>query len=142
VTRPHGGEPRPGAPKQTTDRNPVNTLSITDYLAGLDAPLREVGEKLRPVIEAALPRATGAMWHGHPTWSLGDKPGQSPVCLVKAYGSYVTFGLWRGQEVADASGRLSPGARQMASVQLGAVDDIDAALFTDWLRQAHNLEAK
>ncbi|RLP98850.1 DUF1801 domain-containing protein [Micromonospora sp. CV4] len=115
-------------------------MSIDDYLAGLAGPLREVGEKLTPVIADALPGATGAMWHGHPVWSLGDRPGRRPVCLVKAYGSYVTFGLWRGQEIADPSGRLVPAARAMAVAKLHGVADIDPALFTDWLRAAAALE--
>ncbi|MFG3418394.1 hypothetical protein ACIBTZ_08020 [Micromonospora sp. NPDC049460] len=63
----------------------METTTVTDYLAGLDAPLREIGEKLLPVIEAALPGATGAVWHGHPVWGLGDRPGRRPVCPVKAY---------------------------------------------------------
>ncbi|WBB66533.1 DUF1801 domain-containing protein [Micromonospora sp. WMMD812] len=116
--------------------------TIDDYLADLDPPLREIGEKLRPVIDEALPGAAAAMWHGHPVWGLGDKPGQRPVCLVKAYGAYVTFGLWRGQEVADPAGRLTPGARRMASVKLRTVADVDPALVTDWLRQARDLEER
>ncbi|MEO3744793.1 DUF1801 domain-containing protein [Plantactinospora sp. B5E13] len=120
-----------------TLRNPV-----TDYLAGLDEPLREIGERLHDVINAALPGTTGAMWHGHPTWSLGPKPGQRPVCLLKAYGSYVTFGLWRGREVDDRSGRLVPGARQMASVKLTTAEEVDTDLFTAWLRHAHDLESR
>ncbi|MFF0254535.1 DUF1801 domain-containing protein [Micromonospora zamorensis] len=115
-------------------------MSIDDYLAGLADPLREIGEKLTPIIAAALPGATGAMWHGHPVWGLGARPGERPVCLVKAYGSYVAFGLWRGQEIADASGRLIPGARAMAAVKLRGVADIDPALFTAWLRAAADLE--
>lgn len=115
-------------------------MTITDYFAALDAPLREIGEKLRAVVDEAVPGTTGAMWHGHPTWSAGDKPGRTPVCLVKAYRTHVTFGLWRGQDVTDPSGRLVPGARRMASVKLTAVEEIDPALFADWLRQAHELE--
>ncbi|GAB3152915.1 hypothetical protein GCM10027290_44700 [Micromonospora sonneratiae] len=118
----------------------MSTTGVTDYLTGLDTPLREVGQQARAVIDSALPDATGAMWHGHPTWSLGDQPGRNPVCLLKAYKSYVTFGLWRGQALADPSGQLTPGARQMASVKLHTVDDIDAELFTNWLRQAYELE--
>ncbi|MBF9127556.1 DUF1801 domain-containing protein [Plantactinospora sp. S1510] len=120
----------------------MSTTSVTDHLAGLDHPLREIGEKLRSVVDESLPEATAAMWHGHPTWSLGEKPGRNPVCLVKAYSSYVTFGLWRGQEIVDPSGRLAAGARQMASVRLNAVDEIDPTLFADWLRQAHDLETR
>ncbi|MEU4640244.1 hypothetical protein [Micromonospora sp. NPDC023814] len=63
----------------------METTTVTDYLAGLDAPLREI---------------------------------------------------------TDPSGRLVPGARQMAAVKLRALADVDPALFTDWLRQAHDLEAK
>ncbi|MER5474131.1 DUF1801 domain-containing protein [Streptomyces sp. NPDC002935] len=120
----------------------MTASDITSYLNGLDAPLREIGEKIRPVIDAALPDDSGALWHGHPTWSLGDKPGQTPICLLKAYRSYVTFGLWRGQEVADPSGRLIAGARQMSSVKLSRTDDIDPVLFGEWLRRAVALETK
>ncbi|GGR67974.1 hypothetical protein GCM10010169_09580 [Micromonospora fulviviridis] len=115
---------------------------VTTYPTGLDAPLRETGEKLRSVIEAALPEAAGAMWHGHPVWGLGDRPGKTPICLVKAYPAYVTFGLWRGQDVADASGRLVPGARRMASVKLRTVAEIDPELFSGWLRDAYALETR
>ncbi|SCG61193.1 DUF1801 domain-containing protein [Micromonospora coxensis] len=111
--------------------------TVTDYLDGLDEPLREIGARLRPVIEDALPGATGAMWHGHPVWGRGDRPGRDPVCLVKAYPSYLTFGLWQGQEVDDPSGRLTPGARSMASVKLRTPDEVDPVLFGDWLRQAY-----
>ncbi|MDG9678665.1 DUF1801 domain-containing protein [Micromonospora sp. DH14] len=115
-------------------------MSVDDYLAGLDGPLREIGEKLTPIIAAALPAATGAMWHGHPVWGLDNRPGQRPVCLIKAYGSFVTFGLWRGQEIADPSGRLVPGARSMAAVKLRDLADVDPALFSGWLRAAADLE--
>ncbi|MEU5565771.1 MULTISPECIES: DUF1801 domain-containing protein [Micromonospora] len=118
----------------------MSSTTIDQYLTDLEPPLREVGEKLRAVIDAALPDATAGMWHGHPVWGLGDKPGQRPVGLVKAYGTYVTFGLWRGQEVDDPSGRLAPGARRMASVRLRTVADVDPTLFTGWLGRARELE--
>ncbi|MGW0434110.1 DUF1801 domain-containing protein [Micromonospora sp. NPDC003197] len=120
----------------------MRATDVTDYLTGLDTPLREIGEQLRSIIDAALPGASGAMWHGHPVWSFGDKPGKNPICLLKAQKSYLTFGLWRGQQVTDASGRLTPGAREMASVKLHTLDEIDPALFTDWLHQAQKLETE
>ncbi|WP_242676375.1 DUF1801 domain-containing protein [Streptosporangium minutum] len=87
--------------------------TVRDYLASLPESQREITGELLPLIEAALPGA-GAVWQGHPVWSLGPAPGRTPVCYVKAYSAYVTFGFWRGQEIADPSGRLEPGARQMA----------------------------
>lgn len=127
-------------PSTASKGTPVSATDVTAYLAALDGRLREAAEKLEPVIDAALPDGTGALWHGHPTWSLGAKPGQGPVCLLKAYASHLTFGLWRGQDVPDASGRLVPGARRMASVKLTSAEDVDPALFTGWLRHAVALE--
>ncbi|MEH1125298.1 DUF1801 domain-containing protein [Micromonospora sp. CPCC 206061] len=118
----------------------MKAIGVDDYLTGLTTELREIGEAARPLIDEALPDATGVMWHGHPVWGLGKAPGRRPICLLKAYTSYVTFGLWRGQQISDRSGRLIPGARQMASVRLTSAADIDAPLFADWLRQAHALE--
>lgn len=115
--------------------------TVEDYLAAVADPLREIGLKLRPIIETALPDAHAAVWHGHPVWSLTEAPGKGPVCLLKAYTQHVTFGLWRGQTISDPSGRLVPsGSAQMAHVKLRSVADIDSALFTDWLHQAWELE--
>ncbi|MET8855070.1 DUF1801 domain-containing protein [Streptomyces sp. NPDC004579] len=118
----------------------MTSADITAHLNGLDGPLRDIGERARHVIDSVLPDGSGAMWHGHPAWSLGDKPGRTPVCLLKAHTSYVTFGLWRGQDVPDPSGRLVAGARRMASVKLGRADEIDPDLFSAWLRHAVALE--
>ena len=101
-------------------------------------PLREIGKRTRELIDAVLPGA-GALWHGHPVWSLGPGPGKAPVCLLKAYSSYLTFGFWKGREITDPSGRMQTG-QGMAHVKLRSVADIDPVLFTDWLRQLRELE--
>lgn len=113
--------------------------TVEDYLASLPESQRQITDKLLPLIETALPGA-GALWHGHPVWSLGPAPGKSPVCYLKAYSAYVTFGFWKGQALSDPSGRLQPGAREMAAVKLRSLDDIDTDLFTGWLHQARTLE--
>ena len=114
-------------------------MTVHDYVTALPATQREIATRLLALIEEALP-GTGALWHGHPVWSLGPTPGKQPVCLVKAYSAHVTFGFWRGQEIDDPSGRLEPGARTMASVKLRDTNDLDDTLFATWLRQAKKLE--
>jgi hypothetical protein len=115
-------------------------MSIDEYFDSLAEPLQEICRRLEPIIDAALPDAKKALWHGDAVWSLGPAPGKAAVCLVKAYSSYVTFGFWRGQALTDESGRLEAGSRTMASVKLRTVADIDKKLFTGWLRQARELE--
>ncbi|MBM7774919.1 hypothetical protein JOD54_005123 [Actinokineospora baliensis] len=114
--------------------------TVAEYNATLSAEHQEIAGALAELIETVVP-GTGAVWHGHPVWSLGAAPGKQPVCLVKAYTKYVTFGLWRGQEVTDPSGRLVAGAQGMASVKIAAVDEIDEAQFADWLRQVKELQS-
>ena len=46
---------------------------------------------VRRLIDAAHPDCPGTIWHGHPIWSIGSDPGTNPVCLLKAYPSYITF---------------------------------------------------
>ncbi|WP_431907492.1 DUF1801 domain-containing protein [Amycolatopsis thermoflava] len=115
-------------------------MTVTEYVEKLPATQREIAERLLGLIETALP-GTGAVWHGHPVWSLGPAPGKQAVCLVKAYPKHVTFGFWRGQEITDPSGRLQPGARGMASVKLREPAEIDDELFANWLGQAAGLES-
>ncbi len=105
--------------------------TIDGYLETLPEPLQQIGSQLRTLLDEALPDATGAMWHGHPVW----KAGPTPVAGFKAYPSYLTFMLWRGQEVSDNSGRLAAGSGAMASVKLRTGDELDPSLFADWLRQ-------
>jgi hypothetical protein len=114
--------------------------TIDEYFDSLAQPLQEVCRTLEPIIDAALPEAKKALWHGDAVWSLGPAPGKAAVCLVKAYPSYVTFGFWRGQAIDDPSGRLAAGSRTMASVKLRTAADVDKKLFTNWLKQARELE--
>lgn len=113
--------------------------TVTEYVHALPENQRAIATRLLDLIEDALP-GTGALWHGHPVWSLGPAPGKQPVCLLKAYPAHLTFGFWRGQEINDPSGRLEPGARGMANVKLRTTDDLDNDLFATWLRQARELE--
>ncbi|GAA3605907.1 hypothetical protein GCM10022419_108390 [Nonomuraea rosea] len=112
--------------------------TVDEYLAAQPEPLRAIAEKLLPIIDAVLPGA-GALWQGHPVWSLGAAPGKNPVCLIKAYTSYVTFGFWKGRELVDDSGRMDT-TGGMAHIKIRTAADIDAELFTAWLMQARDLE--
>lgn len=105
--------------------------AVDDYLATLPDTLRSTAEALRAVIDAGLPDAVARVWHGHPVWL----DGKTPVAGLKAYTRYVTFLLWRGQEVDDPTGRLNPGSGDMASVRLTSPAEIDTAAFTNWLKQ-------
>ena len=107
-------------------------MTVDDYIEALPEPLRSAAAEARGVIDAEL--GEGVIWHGHPVWMMG----KTPVALLKAYTTFVTFGLFQGQLVEDPSGRLQPAARRMASVRLRAAADVDEALFAGWIRDAQS----
>ena len=88
------------------------------------------------MIDANLDGAESAIKWAHPTWSVGKKP----VCYLKAASQHVTFGFWHGASIADPSGRLETSGSVMAHAELRRREDVDEALFADWLAQARELE--
>ncbi|MFC5928678.1 DUF1801 domain-containing protein [Cryobacterium melibiosiphilum] len=112
--------------------------TIDEYIAAIAEPLGSIAATLRAKFDEGLPGTTAQLWHGHPVW-LADGV---PVAGFKAYANFVTLLLWRGQRIEDASGKLdASGGAEMGSVKLRVADDVDAALFDDWLRQLRELNA-
>lgn len=109
--------------------------TVEEYIAALPEPLRAVAAAARAVVDERLEDATAAIKWAHPTWSVG----REPVCYLKAASRHVTFGFWRGASIDDPSGRLETSGAVMAHAKLRAVQDVDADLFSEWLRQARAL---
>ena len=117
---------------------PAKPQTIDEYVAAIAEPLGSIAATLRAKFDDGLPGTAAQLWHGHPVW-LQDG---MPVAGFKAYANFVTLLLWRGQLIADASGKLdASGAAEMGSVKLREADDVDADLFDDWLRQLRELPA-
>jgi hypothetical protein len=116
----------------------VKAGTVTNYVAALPDAQRGLAERVCAIIDAELP-GLGAVWHGHPVWSLGDAPGRRPAAMIRSYPRYLTFGLFLGKEIVDRSGRLDTRG-SMAHVKLAEPGDIDETLFRDWLRQVAQLE--
>jgi hypothetical protein len=113
----------------------ATTDPVTDYVAGLPAPMREVAERLVALVDAELPGAERVLWYGHPVWRLGGQP----AVLVKAYSKHVTLGFWRGRAI-DSGGALTPsGGAEMASIKV--TGELDREQAAGWLRQVPALHA-
>ena len=88
------------------------------------------------MIDAAFPGGGPTIRWSHPTWSVG----KTPVCYLKiATPKHLTFGFWKGALLRDPSGRLETSGEVMAHVKLRSLDDVDAKLFSGWVRQARAL---
>jgi hypothetical protein len=113
--------------------------TVDAYLAALPANLLPIGFRTREIVDEAFPDGGPAIRWAHPTWSLG----KDPVCYLKmATPRHLTFGFWKGAMLWDRSGRLETSGEVMAHVKLRSLEDIDAELFSDWVRQARDLAAR
>jgi hypothetical protein len=117
---------------------PLVRESIDAYIAELEEPLASVAVTLRDHINSSLSATEGRIWHGHPVWMIGSKP----VAGFKAYPRYVTFMLWRGQEIRDDTGALQPaGAGTMAVLKVSYPAEVHGPALRRWLERAAELEA-
>jgi len=107
--------------------------TVDSYVAAVPSTLLPVAATLLEMLCAEL-ASDGTVWHGHPVWKVDG----APVAGFEVAASHVTFVIWRGSEIDDPSGRLATSGPR-ASVRLRSVDEIDGALFAEWLRQADNL---
>jgi hypothetical protein len=108
--------------------------TVDEYIGALPERLREVASRTRRILDESFASAgASAIRWAHPTWSVGNEP----VCYLKmATPRHLTFGFWKGASIRDRSGRLESSGEVMAHAKLRSVDDVDPALFSDWVRQA------
>ena len=64
-----------------------------------------------------------------------------PIAFVMVASAHVTFGFWRGAELADPDRRLEGDGTLMRHVKLRAKADIDEPRFRAWLVQGARLNA-
>lgn len=83
------------------------------YVAGLSGWQKDRVAELRCAVRAAGPMDEVIKW-GHLVYLSNG-----PVCLIRAEGKRVLFGLWRGQRLLDREPKLKAGGQfEMASASL------------------------
>ena len=66
---------------------------IGAYAKKLKPQQKAVADSLRKTIDAALPKATSKVWHGHPVWFIGE----NPVVGYSTKTTGVALLFWNGQ---------------------------------------------
>lgn len=92
-------------------------------------------EALKRLIDQALPDAESKIWHAHPVWFLDGNP---IVGYSKLKGS-VRLLFWSGQSF-ETPGLKPEGSFKAAEARYTDVEQIDAALLTQWLAEARTIQ--
>ena len=89
------------------------------------------------LVKSAAPEAKASIKWAQPVYEQGG-----PFAYVKAFGTTVNFGFWRGTELTDPDGRLEGTGDRMRHVKLTSAEGVDADRFAAWVKEAVALNAE
>jgi hypothetical protein len=89
-----------------------------------------VVQRLLSVARKAAPKATLSI-----KWAQPVLEQSGPIAFIKVAKAHVTFGFWRGAELADPDGVLEGGA-VMRHLKIASPEGVDEKLVADFVRQA------
>jgi hypothetical protein len=112
------------------------TKTVDGYVAALPPEQQAIVTELRRLIRLAAPEAVESIKWAQPVYEVNG-----PVAYIKAFATRVNFGFWRGAQLKDTRGLLS-GGDKMKHVKLEKAGDIQAAAFTQFVREAVKLNRK
>jgi hypothetical protein len=108
--------------------------TVDGYIEGLEAWKGEIVSRVRQIVLEAAPEAEESIKWAQPVY---DSNG--PFAYIKAFKNAVNFGFWRGVDLKDPKGVLQGSGEKMRHVKLTSLEEIDTALFADFVRQALEL---
>ena len=107
------------------------------YVAGLTGWQKDRVAELRAAVRAAGSMDEVIKW-GHLVYLSNG-----PVCLIRAEGKRVLFGLWRGQRLLDREPKLKAGGQfELATASLVEGEALAPATVTALIRAAVDLNAE
>jgi hypothetical protein len=93
----------------------------------------EIIQRLLALSRKVAPKATISIKWGQP---VVEESG--PAAFIKVAKAHVTFGFWRGAELADPKGQLEGGDR-MKHVKIPSLEALDERALAGFLKQAVTL---
>lgn len=125
------------ASRATTAKvSPLRGMPIDQWLATKTSGWqREVVRTLLELIGAAVPGSTVSIKWSQPVFEL-----HGPFAFVRPAKAHVSLGFWRGNEVADPSGKLERG-NTMGHFKIRSVAELDVPAVTAMVKDAARLNA-
>lgn len=125
---------RKAAAAPTPKVSPLAGASIEAFIKQrLEGWQAELTRQLVALIHAAAPAASAAVKWGQPVFESNG-----PFAFIKPAKEHVTFGFWRGAELADPHSVLQGEGERMKHVKLTGLD-YDAAQLRAFVKQAVEL---
>lgn len=96
---------------------------------------QQICERLRGLIDKALPDAESKIWHAHPVWFLEG----NPIVGYSRLKDSVRLLFWSGQSFTTP-GLRPEGKFKAAEARYTSAGEIDAARLKKWLAEARDVQ--
>ncbi len=112
---------------------PVDDVAFRDVIAGSSKEVQELALAVRGLVFSVLPQTVEVVWpkQGSIGWGTGPKKFSEQFAYLMPFTRHITLGFYRGGGLADPSGLLRAGGRQvsgtlsMRSLKITRVADVD-----------------
>jgi hypothetical protein len=124
------------APKRMAAKvSPLKGTSVEAYIDGkLSGWQAEAARRLVALVAREAPEAAAVIKWGQPVFEING-----PFAWLRPAKAHVSFGFWRGTELADPKELLEGSGDRMAHVKLTGLDAIDEGALSALVRQAARL---
>ena len=112
-------------------------MTVDNYAAKAGPAQAEVIAVLRGLIRKAAPKATESIKWGQPVYESNG-----PMIFMRSSARHVTFGFWRGAELADPRGLLEGDGDKMRHVKITSAAEMDRKALEAFVREAVKLNAE
>lgn len=109
--------------------------TIDAYNSAQNQGDREICDRLRQIIDTALPEAESKIWHAHPVWFLDG----NPIVGYSKLKDSVRLLFWSGQSF-DTPGLAVEGTFKAAEKRYTSLDQMDTELLQAWLVEARAVQ--
>ena len=126
------------SPRSVPKVSPLKGVSVDEYVAQkLNAEQAAIVAALRAIVRKAAPKSTEVVKWAQPIFEANG-----PFAYIKPSKNHVTFGFWRGAELADPKGLLTGDGDRMRHVKLASVKDINKSALTAFVKEAFKLNTE
>jgi hypothetical protein len=114
---------------------PVLHTKVTEYIASLPSPQKEICQSLRELILENFPHMREKFKWNYPAYYYNGKR----ICITGGFKEHANLELFYGAHLQDAQGRIVGVGKNTRHMKLKSLQEIDTNYFVDLLQQSIEL---
>lgn len=111
---------------------PARNERVTQYIAALPSPQKEICESLRELILGHFPELREEFKYNYPAYYYERKR----ICSIGGFKRHANLELDYGAHLRDPVGRVEGIGKNIRHIKIRSLDEVDTDYFVDLLKQS------